>query len=171
MKTLKGHNFAEYFKYYVSLVKEEDVNTALKTSYQLTKSAIQLIEEEKGTYAYAEGKWSIKELFLHIIDTERIFCERALRFVRNDKTELPGFDHDEYVKHSGANERTLKSLLKEYKAQRKSTLQLFKNFTPEMMNKSGVANGNKLTVLTIAYVISGHELHHLNVLNEKYLNS
>ncbi|MCB0380731.1 MAG: DinB family protein, partial [Flavobacteriales bacterium] len=105
---------------------------------------------------------TIKELLVHIIDTERIFCERALRFARQDKTELPGFDHDLYVLNSGANQRTLKDILKEYKAVRKSTLTLFSNFNEKMLNQSGTANGNKLT-------ISGHELHHLNILKEKYL--
>lgn len=169
MKTLKGHNFAEYFKYYVSLVKEENIEKSLKDSYGLIKSTIENLDEEKGIYAYGKDKWSIKELLVHIIDTERIFCERALRFARNDKTELPGFDHDEYVKFSNANNRTLKSILKEYKAQRKSTIQLFKNFNDEMLKKSGKANGNELTVLTIAYIISGHELHHLEILKTKYL--
>ena len=102
MKTLEGHNFAEYFKYYVSLVTEENIEKSLKDSYGLIKSTIENLDEEKGNYAYAKDKWSIKELLVHIIDTERIFCERALRFARNDKTELPGFDHDEYVKFSNA---------------------------------------------------------------------
>lgn len=170
MKSLKNHEFAEYFKHYISLVKEEDVLKALKNSSKELKKIVKNLSEEQGNYAYAKKKWTIKELLVHIIDTERIFCERALRFARQDKTNLPGFDHDLYVLHSGANQRTLKDILKEYKSVRKSTLTLFSSFTQEMLNQSGTANNNKLTVLSIGYIISGHELHHLNILNEKYLN-
>jgi len=171
MDTLKGHNFAEYFKNYIDLVTEEDVTLALKNSYKTIKSAIKNLSEEQGDYAYADGKWTIKELLIHIMDAERIFCERALRFARNDKTNLPGFDHDDYVNYSGASERSLKSVLKEYKAIRKTTILLFKNFTKDMMMKSGTANNNEVTVLSLGYIIAGHETHHLNVLKEKYLNN
>ncbi|MCB9174395.1 MAG: DinB family protein [Flavobacteriales bacterium] len=169
MESLKEHNFADYFNHYISLVKEENFLKALKISHKEVKKAMKNITEEQGNFAYAKKKWTIKELLVHIIDTERIFCERALRFARQDKTELPGFDHDLYVLNSGANQRTLKDILKEYKAVRKSTLTLFSNFNEKMLNQSGTANGNKLTVLSIAYIISGHELHHLNILKEKYL--
>lgn len=169
MKAIKDHEFAEYFEYYISLVKEEDYLKALKTSYKEIKKTYKNLTEEQGNFAYAKKKWTIKELLVHCIDTERIFCERALRFARKDKTELPGFDHDNYVINSGANDRTLKDILKEYKSVRKSTLSLFKSFNGDMLNQGGVANGNKLTVLTIGFIISGHELHHLNILREKYL--
>jgi uncharacterized damage-inducible protein DinB len=133
------------------------------------KHLIGYLSEEQGNYAYDKKKWTIKELLVHVMDTERIFCERALRFARKDKTELPGFDHDIFVLNSNANQRTLKDILKEYKAIRKSTLALFKNFTPEMLEQGGIANGNKLTVHSIGFTISGHELHHLNVVKAKYL--
>jgi hypothetical protein len=141
---------------------------ALKKSLKEVKSFVKNLTEEQGNFAYAKKKWTVKELLVHIMDTERIFCERALRFARNDKKELPGFDHDVFVINSAANQRTLKDILKEYKTIRKSTLALFSSFTPEMLEKGGSANGNKLTVLSIGYIISGHELHHLNILKEKY---
>lgn len=169
MNTIKDHDFAEYFNNYISLVTEEDVSKALKSSYKEVKKVIKNLSEEQGDFAYAEKKWTIKELLVHIIDTERIFCERALRFSRKDKTDLPGFDHDLYVLNSGANERTLYEILKEYKSVRKSTLSLFKTFSEEMLKQGGTANGNKLTVHAIGYIISGHELHHLNILKDKYL--
>jgi hypothetical protein len=169
MNTIKDHDFAEYFNNYIRLVTEEDVHKALKNSYKEVKKVIKNLNEEQGNFAYAEKKWTVKELLVHIIDTERIFCERALRFARQDKTDLPGFDHDLYVLNSGANQRTLNDILKEYKTIRKSTLSLFKTFNEEMLTQGGTANGNKLTVHAIGYIISGHELHHLNILKEKYL--
>lgn len=169
MEAIKDHEFAEYFNHYISLVEEENVLKALKGSGKEVKKVIKHLTEEQGNFTYADKKWTVKELFVHIIDTERIFCERALRFSRKDKTDLPGFDHDLYVKNSGANERTLKDILKEYKSVRKATITLFDNFNEEMLKQGGTANGNKLTVLSIGYIISGHELHHLNILKEKYL--
>lgn len=169
MNAIKDHEFAEYFNHYISLVNEENFLKALKISHKEVKKVIKNLTEEQGNYAYAKKKWTIKELLVHIIDTERIFCERALRFSRKDKTDLPGFDHDLYVLNSGANNRTLYDILKEYKTVRKSTLSLFKTFSEEMLKQGGTANGNKLTVHAIGYIISGHELHHLNILKEKYL--
>lgn len=166
---ISTHDFAEYFNNYTNLITEENVIKALKSSHKEVKHLIGFLSEEQGNYAYDKNKWTIKELLVHIMDTERIFCERALRFARKDKTELPGFDHDVFALNSNANQRTLKDILKEYKAIRKSTLALFKNFTQEMLEQSGIANSNKLTVHSIGYVISGHELHHLNIIKAKYL--
>lgn len=169
INAISTHDFAEYFNNYVRLTTEENVIDSLKSSYKEVKSLIKSLNEEQGNSAYAKNKWTIKELLVHVMDTERIFCERALRFARKDKTELPGFDHDIFVLNSNANQRTLKDILKEYKIIRKSTLALFKNFTPEMLEQGGIANGNKLTVHSIGFIISGHELHHLNVIKAKYL--
>lgn len=166
---ISSHSFATYFEYYINLVKDNsDVVDALERTHLLTNSLMNTIDEEQGNYAYAEGKWTVKELLVHVIDTERIFCERALRFARNDKTELPGFDHDNYVLNSSANERSLADIRNEFEAVRTATVALFNSFTPEMLNKEGVANKNHLTVLAIGYIIAGHEKHHVNVLKEKY---
>ena len=169
-KTLDNHNFAEYFNYYISLVSNSpDVNTALEQTHKTTNDLLDLITEEKGNYVYADGKWTIKELLVHLIDTERIFCNRALRFARNDQTDLPGYNHDEYVPNSGANERTLNDISNEFNIVRQGTIALFNSFTPEMLERKGTANGNNLTVLAIGFVISGHEKHHVNILDERYL--
>ena len=169
-KALTNHNFAEYFNYYISLVDETlDVATALEQTHKKTNLLLTYITESKGNSAYAKGKWTIKELLVHMIDTERIFCNRALRFARNDQTDLPGYDHDNYVPFSGANERALKDITDEFNAVRKATIALFNSFTNQMLERSGTANGNKLTVLAIGYVISGHETHHVNILKERYL--
>ena len=170
-ETLTSHNFSEYFKHYINLVDDnENVISALEHTHQRTNELLDLITEEQGSYAYADGKWTIKELLIHLIDTERIFCNRALRFARNDKTDLPGYDHDEYVKHSGASERSICDICKEYNSVRQGTIALFNSFNPAMLNKEGTANNNNLTVLAIGFIISGHETHHINVLEEKYLD-
>ena len=169
-KALSNHNFAEYFQFYINLVDQTlEVATALEQTHKKTNKILDLITEDKGNYAYADGKWTIKELLVHMIDTERIFCNRALRFARNDKTDLPGYDHDNYVPFSGANERSLKDISDEFNVVRLGTIALFKSFTDDMLDRVGTANGNNLTVLSIGFIISGHETHHVNILEERYL--
>jgi len=147
----------------------DDVITVLEVAHKKTNELIDLITEEQGNTAYTEGKWTIKELFVHMIDTERIFCTRALRIARNDKTDMPGYDHDAYVPYSGANDRRLIDIYKEFNIVRQGTIALFNSFTPQMLERSGTANGNTLTVLSIGYIIAGHETHHANVMDERYL--
>jgi len=170
-EALQNHNFAEYFKYYIGLAESnENVINALEDSHQRTNELLDLTTEEQGNYRYAEGKWSIKELLAHLIDMERIFCTRALQISRNDKTDLPGYNHDEYVKYSDANERSLCDICKEYNLVRQGTIALFNSFNKVQLEREGTANKNKLTVLAIGYIIAGHEIHHVNVLDGKYLN-
>jgi len=170
-ESLAAHNIAEYFNYYISLVENsEDVIGALEVSHHRTNELLDLTTEDQGNHRYAEGKWTIKELLLHLIDMERIFCNRALRIARNDKTDLPSYDHDSYVLYSEANSRTLCDIAKEYDSVRKSTLMLFKSFSSTQLKREGTANNNKLTVLAIGYIIAGHEIHHVNVLEGKYLD-
>ncbi|MDT0293186.1 DinB family protein [Mesonia ostreae] len=120
-------------------------------------------------YRYAEDKWTPKEMLLHLIDSERIFCTRALRFARKDKTLLSGYDHEDFVKESGANTRSLESLLEEYNMQRQSSILLFKSFTKDMLQRKGNANGLEVSVAALGLIISGHELHHVQILKERYL--
>ena len=170
-EALATHNFAEYFQHYINLVEDnEGVISALEHTHKRTNEFLDLITEEQGGSAYAEGKWTIKELLVHLIDTERIFCNRALRISRNDKTDLPGYDHDEYVKYSEANEQKLCDICKEYNLVRQGTIALFKSFSAAMLEREGTANNNKLTVLAIGFIVAGHETHHINVLEEKYLS-
>ena len=124
---------------------------------------------EKLFFRYAEGKWTIPEILVHIVDDERIYAYRALRFARNDKTELPGFEQDDFVKFSGANERSLDNIFSEYEAVRKSTLALFEGLPEEAFLRWGIANDNRATVRALAYHIAGHELHHLRIIKEKYI--
>ncbi len=144
---------------------------ALEQSGKQMISLINSIPEDMGEYRYEKGKWSIKELICHMMDAERIFAYRALRFARNDSTDLPGFEENDYAPQANAHARTLKQLVAEVENLRKSTLDLFTSFTPDMLQRKGSANKSIVSVVNIGYIISGHETHHRNVLNERYLNA
>jgi len=128
------------------------------------------IPEDKLYYRYDEGKWTIKEILVHIIDDERIYAYRALRFARKDSTELAGFDQENYAVNSGANKRSIESILHEFETVRKATISLFESFTDEALTSSGIANGNKVSVRALGYHIAGHEKHHVNIIRERYLD-
>ena len=117
---------------------------------------------------HAPNEWTIKEILVHIIDDERIYAYRALRFARNDSTELPGFEQDDYIAPSRANERTLDDIFAEFSAVRAATLTLYENLPEEALIRAGIASGNPMSVRTIAYHIAGHELHHMNSIRENY---
>ncbi|MCB2379453.1 DinB family protein [Hymenobacter sp. BT635] len=135
---------------------------------QLTQLVGQLTDEQ-ARFAYAPGKWTIKEMLVHIIDTERIFAYRALRFSRNDHTDLPGYEQDDYVPESGANDRSLSDILHEYSTVRAATLSLFQSFTPRQLERVGTANGGPTSVRALLFIVPGHELHHYSILRERYL--
>ena len=120
-------------------------------------------------YSYAEGKWTIKELVQHIIDAERVLSYRALRFSRNDTTNLSGFDEDWYVANSNGNERNFKDMLQEFIHVRNSTILLFKSFKPEMLLINGTASNSDMSVRALGFIIAGHQTHHLKIIKEKYL--
>lgn len=158
-----------FYKGYVEKVKDFDVLEALDYSSDVTLKFIRSIPEEKGEYRYAEGKWSIKELLAHMIDVERILGYRALRFARNDKTELAGFEENDYAPEANAHARTIKQLADELERIRLTSIDLYRSFTDTMLKREGVANKNKLSVLNLGYIIAGHALHHLGILKERYL--
>ncbi|MGB1207397.1 MAG: DinB family protein [Chitinophagales bacterium] len=163
--------YAEYYAKYIDQVIGDDIMETLAEHTTENLAFINDIAEEKWDFRYAEGKWSIKELYIHIIDTERIMAYRALRIARNDKTPLAGYEQDDYVPYSDAEQRTKASIIAEYEVVRQASIQLFKNFTPEMWERSGTASGWPTSVLAVAYIIVGHEKHHVRVLKERYLNS
>jgi len=127
------------------------------------------IPSEKLNYRYAENKWTIKDILLHLIDAERIFAYRALRIGRGDITPLPGFDENTYVPNTRANDRSLESLLEEFKFVRNATLILFKNFTEEQLANIGTSSDHVISVRAIGFIISGHQNHHIRVIEERYL--
>ena len=160
----------EFHKRYVQHVKDYDVLEAMKISSKETLGLVRSISEEMGEHRYAAGKWSIKELLCHMMDTERILAYRALRFARNDKTNLPGFEENDYAPQANANNRNIKQIADEMERLRQTTIDLFVNFTPEMLERKGLANNLELSVLNLGYIISGHESHHRAILKERYLS-
>ena len=160
----------DFYKRYVEHVKDYDVLDALKTSLRDTLAVIKSIPEEKGDYRYAAGKWSIKELLCHMMDTERILAYRALRFARNDKTQLHGFEENEYAPEANAQNRSIKKIAAEMERLRLTSIDLFENFTPEMLGRKGIANNVEFSVLNLGYIIAGHESHHRKILRERYLS-
>ena len=161
--------YAPYFKRYVDQVPENDLIPAFNNQTAGIQEFLSSITEEKSAYAYAEGKWSIKELLQHVIDTERIFSYRALCFARGEKTNLPGFEENEYAANSHANNRTWISLIQEFVAVRKATELLFESFSEDVVNNAGLSNNNPNTVASLGFITVGHYYHHKKILMERYL--
>lgn len=159
----------EYFDRYINLVKENNLNAGFSHSFDEINFLRQPNIAAKENYAYSEGKWTIKELLQHLIDTERIMAYRALRFARFDSTPLSSFDEDAFTAASRANARPLIDLIEELASVRKASILLYKSFTTEMLLFEGIANGKKLSALAIGFVIIGHQTHHFNILRERYL--
>lgn len=128
------------------------------------------LPEERLLHRYAPGKWTIKEILVHIVDDERIYAYRALRFARGDRTELPGFEQDDYARLSASNERAVGDILAEYTAVREATIALFRGLPEEALLRSGVADGKRVTVRALGYEIAGHEAHHIAIVKERYLD-
>ncbi|GJM36102.1 MAG: hypothetical protein DHS20C18_51030 [Saprospiraceae bacterium] len=158
-----------YFFTYIDKVEGHDILSALIANLPESIHLLESMPADKWDYAYAAGKWTIKEAILHIIDTERIMAYRALRIARNDKTALPGFEQDDYVPFSGANDRSPESLVTEWKAVREATVQQVKYFTDNMWAHRGTASNSPATPLALAYIIAGHELHHIGIIRDRYL--
>ena len=155
---------------YIGLVADDGlVLKHLADNRRATEDFILSLPADKLTYRYAQGKWTIKEILVHIIDDERIYAYRALRFARNDKTELPGFAQDNYALYSGANERDTADILEEYGTVRAATISLFAGFVDQALLRSGVADGKVISVRAAAYHIAGHEIRHINIIKERYL--
>ena len=162
--------YAPYAIMYIDLLPDDGrVLDHLQVNSQKTAAFIRSFPEEKLTYRFAPGEWTIKEIMVHIIDDERIFAYRALRFARNDQNELPGFDQDEYVTYSRANEREIEDILAEFETVRAATITLFNSFDDEALPRVGIGSGNVMSVRAAAYHLAGHELHHVASIEENYL--
>ena len=162
-------DYPSYYDPYIKLVKEDDALKTLDDGIFKMQALLSDIDEEKENYAYAPGKWTVKEVFGHIIDTERIMAYRALRFARGDGQELPGFDENTYVKNAKFSKRKLIDMAHEFSLMRQSNISLFKSFDEEALNRKGIANKNPVNVRSIIYIIAGHQLHHMNIVKERYL--
>ena len=157
------------FKNYIKQVDETDVLQALRLSGARSQVLIHSIPADKADYRYGDDKWTIRELLCHVLDAERIFAYRALRFARNDKTQLHGFEENDYVPESNANGRSLEKIAIEFQHLRTSTIDMYESFTPEMLRRRGIASNAEMSVLALGFVIAGHEAHHRKILAERYL--
>jgi uncharacterized damage-inducible protein DinB len=153
---------------YVDLVDEEDILSAMQEQSSQTQKLLASLDEQRATYRYGEGKWSIKEVIGHIVDAERIIGYRALAVARGDTQPLPGFDENSYVQNASFDAWKLGDLAEEYALVRRSNIVFFQNLPPEAWDRRGIANQHPVSVRGLAYVIVGHERHHLQVLRDKY---
>lgn len=164
------NEYPPYYQSYIDKCNDSDIVTNLANNHKESIYLLKNIAEDKGYFAYAEGKWSIKELVQHIIDSERVFAYRAMCIARGDNTPLPGFDENTYATNSAANNRTLDSLINEFNTLRIATIDLFNSFTDEVLMNVGNANGLPISVRAIGYITAGHGMHHINILRERYLS-
>ena len=162
------NEYPSFAQAYVSSVPDENVLELLKSNKQVTYDLFRNLSEEQAMHSYAEGKWTLKQVLGHMIDTERTFAYRALCFSRNN-IELPGFDQDIYVNNTDFNSRSIQSLADEYKATRESNLFLYRSFSEEQLLRGGKASSYPVTVRGLVYMTAGHEQYHLKLIKERYL--
>ncbi|MCB0374110.1 MAG: DinB family protein [Muricauda sp.] len=167
---LSTSEYNPFYHTYIQALGEVDLMQELEGGKKDFLLVLEGIPSERLSYAYAEGKWTLVESLVHMLDTERVFQYRALRFARNDTTNLPGFDQDTYVPNSNASSRTLQDLMEEYKAVRASTICLYRSFGEEMLLRKGVASGSQMSVRAMGFIICGHQAHHIRIIKERYLS-
>ena len=165
----KKDEYAKYYQPYIDKVPKGNILDNLKSVHQETQDFFKNVGEINGNYRYAPGKWTLKEVLIHLIDAEQVFAYRALRFARKDKTPLPGFEENDYVDAVDVSNRTIKDLMKEYRITRDLTLVMFSHFEEWMFEERGTASDNEISVRALAYCILGHEIHHREVIKERYL--
>jgi len=163
-------DYNKFYEGYINLVRDRNLLEALEYSDAYVHKMIHQLGEEHGDFRYDIGKWSVKEVIMHMMDAERVFAYRAMRFSRNDLKELPGFDENDYAPESNANALSVAQLADFLTNLRSSTTDLFSSFSQPMLERRGLVEGNVHTVLAIGYIIAGHTVHHGNILEEKYLS-
>jgi len=161
--------YPEYLEQYIELVPSNDLLEYFDTQKESIASVVANCTEEQLLYRYDEGKWSIKDICCHVIDTERVYNYRALCIARGDKTEFPGFEENDYARNAHADRRDIADIIAEYNAVRTTTILLFKSFDEEMLDRQGLADTRRRSVRAMGYIAAGHELHHVNVIKERYL--
>lgn len=170
MNLLKSDDYPAIYEDYIGNV-QGDVMEELNRQVETFPTFIREIPQDKLLYSYAQGKWTIKEILCHIIDTERVMSYRALRFARNDMTALASFEQDEFVTHGRHNEREMDSIIEEFVNLRKANIALFKTFNETELSRKGMASDRLISVLAFIYVIAGHLSHHKFIMQQKYLNN
>ncbi len=161
--------YAPDYQGYVDQVSEGDIMQVLRSEIDDLDVLLSRVPAEKETYAYADGKWTIREVVGHLIDGERVFGYRALCIARGEKQNLPGFDQNDYMATAPYNQVELEDLLSEIRLARLSNIAMFRSLDEEAWNRAGTANNNQVTVRAIAFIMAGHVRHHLKVLRERYL--
>lgn len=160
--------YSPYYQKYVALVPETEIIGPLEAQISEVQSLIEGLPEERGTFAYEDGKWTIKEVLSHLIDAERIFSYRAFRIARGDKTPIEGFEQDGYIENSHANQRSFTDLLDEFTQIRRANLAFFKNLKAADWIRSGTANNVEISVRSLAWIMAGHIRHHTDILRSRY---
>jgi len=158
-----------FYKNYVKHVEESNILQALRVSGHRAQELIHAIKPDKADFRYAEGKWTLREVLCHMIDAERIFAYRALRFAGNDKTNLSGFEENDYAPQANASNRSLNKIADEMAHLRTASIDMFEGFSPEMLTRKGTANNNEISVAALGFIIAGHEMHHVSILKDRYL--
>jgi len=166
---LKKGEYHPYYGSYISKAVYPDIVEGLQHSKIEFINFVTAIAENKLTHAYAKEKWTIAEVLMHLIDAERIFAYRALRFARKDKTSLSGFEQDDYVPNSNANNYSKEELIADFEAARNNSIALFESFSNEMLTAIGEASGSPMSTRAIGYLLVGHQKHHFTVIEEKYI--
>ena len=160
---------AEFYQGYIDLVKDNDFREAIRKNTKQFRRLLENIPRKKIDHAYAESKWTIRQMLQHIIDAERVFAYRALRLSRKDATPLPGFDEKQWAASDGGADRKWSDLLEEFKAVRTSTEYLFDSMSDDQLRFAGTVNERPLNAFTIGFIIPGHVAHHMRILEERYL--
>ena len=168
MKRPQADEFPQFYKTYIDTVSD-NVVAALEHQINSFPAFLNGIPGDKASLAYAEGKWTLKELLGHVNDTERIMAYRALRIARNDKTPLPGFDENNYVSNAHFADRTIESLADEFATLRKANMFLIKSFSEEEVSRVGISNNLPISVRALIYILAGHLNHHRRIIEERYL--
>ncbi|MFK7982034.1 MAG: DinB family protein [Saprospiraceae bacterium] len=158
----------EYSKTYIRKVESADFIAVLTQSLAKNLAKLQTLNEGQWNSRYAADKWTVKEVLIHILDTERIFAYRALRISRNDKLPMQGFEQNDYVPYYEVAHRSPASLMEEYELLRRSTISLFKNMSTEMLDRMGTASGGPFSALALGFMIAGHEIHHWEIMEKRY---
>jgi uncharacterized damage-inducible protein DinB len=158
-----------FYTTYINALQEEDLYEALSNNTRRFRKLLKQIPKKKIDYAYAEGKWTIREMLQHIVDAERVFVYRALTFTRKDAAQLPGFDENEWAANSKATSRSWSDLVQEFKSLRTATELFFTSLDAEQLRQTGTANNNTIAVATLGFLCAGHCAHHMRIIKERYL--
>lgn len=167
MTNFSSEEYPDYYEPYIQRVRQMDIMEALESGWDFARAELENLNEDSLSFQYEPGKWTVGQVLQHIIDVERVMAYRALTFARSAGSEVPGFDHDAWAINTPA--RSIENLKNEYQALRQTTIALFKGFSQESLTNVGKGNGLEVTVRALAYIIAGHERHHWNIIQERYL--